>query len=188
MFKTILNLTLKELVQLFRDRVLLAFLIAAPMLQLVLIAQSSPAGIRNEKLAVWDQDRSTLSQQLISGLDNANEFQLAFRADNYEALQDLVKRGQARVAVIIPPHFERDAMRRDVGTTVAVFVDATNVVVASNILTALDGAVAELSQQALAADSPTRIPGGVDLKIDAEFNPTLNTRWTTLPATLAFIT
>ncbi len=188
MLKTILNLTWKELVQLFRDRVLLAFLIAAPMLQLVLIGQSTGAGIKHERLAVWDQDQSTLSQQLIMALNNAGEFQLAYRVANYDELQALVKRGEARIAVIIPPNFARDATRADVGTTVSVIVDATSVVVASNILSAVDGAVGDLTRQYLVSRAPGRLPGGIDLKIDAEFNPTLDARWTTLPATLAFIT
>jgi drug efflux transport system permease protein len=186
--KTILNLTWKELVQLYRDRVLLVFLIIAPMLQLALIAQSTGAGIKNERLAVWDQDQSALSQQLITSLDNTVEFQLTFRASSFEQLRELINQGQATVGVIIPPNFARDAARPDVGATVPVIVDGTNAIVAGSILTALEGAVGDLTLHFLAVSSSAPLPGGVDMKIDAAFNPTLNTRWTTLPATLAFIT
>jgi ABC-2 type transport system permease protein len=186
--KTILNLTWKELVHLYRDRVLLVFLIIAPMLQLILISQSTGAGIKNEKLAVWDQDQSSLSQQLLTSLNNTVEFKIAYRASSFEELRELINQGQATVGVIIPPHFSRDAARPDIGANVPVIVDGTNAIVASSILTAMDGAVGDLTLHFLSASSPAQLPGGVDLKIDAAFNPALNSRWTTLPAALAFIT
>ncbi len=188
MVKAVFNLAWKELIQLWRDRVLLVFLVIAPMLELALIANATGAGIKNQRLAVWDQDQSTLSQQLIQALDNTNEFQLTYRATSFEELHDLVNSGQSPVAVIIPPDFARDASRPDVGATVQVIVDGTNVVVASNILNAMQGAVGDLTVQFLTAQAPAAPPGGVDLKIDTAFNPTLNVRWSTLTATLAFIT
>lgn len=186
--KAILNLAWKELVQLYRDRLLLVFLVIAPMLQLALISQATGAGIKDEKLAVWDQDQSALSQQLITSLDNTVEFRVTHRAASFEELRELVNRGQATVGVIIPPHFSRDSARPDIGATVPVIVDGTNAIVAGSILTAMEGAVGDLTLDFLAAGSPVLLPAGVDLKIDAAFNPTLNTRWTTLPAALAFIT
>ncbi len=188
MLRTVLNLTWKELLQLFRDRLLLAFLIAAPMLQLALIAQSTGAGLRNEKFAVWDQDRSTLSQQLITALDNTAEFELAQRASSYQELKSYIDRGQVVAAVIIPPNFARDAARPGVGATIPVLLDGTNVLVANNILTSLQGAINQLSFQFLTSGSSAAAAGGINYTLDIAYNPTLNTRWSTLPATLAFIT
>ncbi len=187
MLRGILNLAWKELVQLWRDRVLLIFLVVAPMLQLALIAESTGAGIRNMRLAVLDQDRSTLSQELVTGLDNTNEFQLTYRPASFEEMRQLITSGQSPVGVIIPPNLERDASRPGVGATVQVIVDGTNAVVASNVLGALQGAVGDLTQQHISGGL-NALPGGIDLQVDTEFNPTLNIRWSTLTATLAFIT
>ncbi len=52
MFRAILNLAWKELIQLWRDRVLLVFLIIVPVFVLAMIAESTGAGIRNQRLAV----------------------------------------------------------------------------------------------------------------------------------------
>ncbi len=187
MLVTILNLAWKEILQLYRDRLLLGFMIAAPLLQLFLIAQSTGTGIRNERLAVWDQDRSTLSQQLLDSLDNSTAFRLVYRASNFEELRQQINQGEALVGLVIPPDFSRDALRPDVGAVLSVFVDGSNAIVASNILSAVEGAVGELGLQFLSA-GPGSLPSGVDLRLIADFNPTLNVRWTTLPATLAFIT
>ena len=186
--KTILNLAWKELIQLYRDRLLLAFLIVVPMMLLILIAQSTGAGISNERLAVWDQDRTPLSQQLIEALDNTGELQLAFRASSFDELRKLVNRDEVSVAVIIPPNFAHDATRPDIGATVPVIVDGSNAIVANDVLAAMNGAVENLSLQFLAVNSATGLPAGVDLKVNTAFNPTLSDSWTTLPTTLAFIT
>lgn len=188
MVKNILNLAWKELLQIYRDRILLAFMIVAPVLQLLLVAGSTGAGIRNLKLAVWDQERSDLSQRLISALANTDEFELAYRAQSYEELERLVSEGRAEVALIIPPDMSRNMQRPATGATVPAIVDGTNYIVANNVLVAVEGAVNDLALQNLARASQTSLPGGIELKIDTAFNPTLNVRWSTLPAQLAFIT
>lgn len=188
MFKTIWNLAWKELLQLLRDRVLLAFLIILPTSQLFLIAEATGAGVRNLKFAVWDQDKSPLSQQLITALDNTDEFQLAYRAGSYQELHDLVDRGQATIGIVIPPDLTRNATRPGGTAVISAFVDGTNVIVASNVFGAIEGTITDLTLQNVADQAPGQLPGGIDVKVDTAFNPTLNFRVSTLPSQLAFIT
>jgi ABC-2 type transport system permease protein len=188
MLRTILNLAWKEMLQLLRDRLLLIFLILTPGIQLYLIAEATGAGVRGIRLAVWDQERSIESQDLVTALDNTDEFVLMHRATSYQELHDLVDDGEATVAVIIPPDFTRNMYRPGSRTTVSVIVDGTNVIVASNVLSAMQGAVNGLIQDLAAAQSPGRAPGGIDLKVDTAFNSTLNMRVSTLPSQLSFIT
>ncbi len=188
MLRTILNLTWKEMLQLIRDRVLLVFMILMPGIQLLMIAEATGAGVRGIRLAVWDQEQSTLSQDLITALDNTDEFILTHRATSYQDLHDQVDRGDATVAVIIPSDFTRNLNRPGSRTTVSVIVDGTNAIVAGNVLSAMQGAVNGLIQDLAAARSPGAAPAGIDLKVDPVFNPTLNFRVSTLPSQLSFIT
>jgi ABC-2 type transport system permease protein len=185
--KTILNLTWKELIQLLRDRVLLGFLVAMPLLQLVLIAEATGAGVSGIKFAVWDQDQSQLSQDLIRTLDNSNEFKLLTRAHSYEELKKSIDDGSAKLALIIPPDFSRAAMRTDTPATITAIIDGTNVIVGNSVLGAIQGAVNDLVRQMFVQARLTTL-SGIDLKVDLEFNPTLNIRWSTLTAQLPFIT
>ncbi len=187
MVKTILNLTWKESLQLFRDRILLTFLIILPASQLILIAQATGAGVRGVNLAVWDQDKSPLSEDLITALENTDEFRLAFRASSYEEIHELVDKGSAGIALIIPPDFSREAQRTDGTAMVSAMVDATNVIVASNVLSALQSAISEMAVKILRR-STNGIPSGIDFQVVAAFNPTLSFRWSTLPSQIAFVT
>lgn len=183
--KTILNLAWKEILQLFRDRLLLFFMITIATVQLVLIAEATGAGIRGIKLAVWDQDQSPLSQELITTLDNSEEFILTFRAQSYGEIQDLMNQGRAGAALMIPPDFSRSVTRPDTRVTLAAIVDGTNAIVASSVLGVIEGAIGDFIAQ-LAAQSPSQ-PGGIDVKVETAFNPTLNIRWSSLTAQLPFI-
>ncbi len=188
MLKTILNLAWKETIQLFRDRVLLVFLIVMPLSQLILIAEATGSGVRHVKFAVWDQDKSPLSQQLVTALQNTNDFQLMYRANSYDELHELVDQGNATVAIIFPPDFSDQAFKPGGSAELPVIVDGTNVIVASSILGSLQGAIADLALQNISGLSGGKLPGGIDLKVDTAFNPTLNLRWTMLPNQFAFIT
>jgi len=187
MFKSILNLAWKEILQLLRDRVLLLFLILIPVSLLFLIAESTGGGIRGTRFAVWDQERSAFSQELITSIDNTGDFRLYFRANSYEEVRDLLDEGKVAAALIIPSTFSRDALRPGSSASLTVIVDGTNEVVASNVIGALQGVVNDLTFQDRAAQGG-RLPGGIDLKIDVAFNPTLNIRWSTLTGQIAIIT
>lgn len=185
--KTILNLTWKETLQLVRDRVLLVFLIVIPVAQLLLIAEATGSGVSGIKFAVWDQDQSKLSQDLITTLNNSDEFRLAARVQNYNEIKTLIDEGAVKVALIIPPDFSRAAMRTDTPATLTAIIDGTNVIVGNSVLGAIQGAVNDVVRQMFAAAGMTTL-SGIDVKVELEFNPTLNIRWSTLTAQLPFIT
>ncbi len=186
--RAILNLAWKEILQLWRDRVLLAFLIVAPFLQLFLIAEATGSGVRSVKLAVWDQDQSQLSQDLIRTLDNSEAFRLVARASSYAQVERLINDGNASAALIIPPDFSRALMRSDARATLNVIVDGTNVIVALYVLGDIEGAVNDVLHQLLAEVGLPLDAAGIDLKVENAFNPTLFVRWSTLTAQLPFIT
>lgn len=185
--RTILNLTWKEFIQLFRDRVLVIFLAIIPVAQLLLIAEATGTSVRGIRFAVWDQDQSQLSQDLIRTLNNSDSFKLLLRTSSYDEIRESINRGDAKVALIIPPDFSRNAMRLDSPATVTAIIDGTNVIVGQSVLGAIEGAVADVVQQLLAEQGLTTRTG-IDIKVELEFNPTLNIRWSTLTAQLPFIT
>lgn len=185
--KTILNLTWKEFIQLVRDRVLVIFLVVVPLLQLLMIAEATGGSVHGIKFAVWDQDQSQLSQDLIRTLDNSETFNLLRRVSSYDEIRELINSGEAKVALIIPPDFSRAAMRTDTHATLTAIIDGTNVIVGNSVLGAIEGAVNEVVRQMFAEAGITQL-SGIDVKVDLAFNPTLNIRWSTLTAQLPFIT
>jgi ABC-2 type transport system permease protein len=190
MFVRIWNVIIKELIQFARDRLLTGFILLAPVLQLLLMAQNVERGISEQPVVIFDLDRSRLSRQLVVDLDNSDELQVQFYVDSYEQIHELLDGGDARLAVVIPAGFAerllavRQAAARPV--QVQLFADGTNTMAASVTLSAAGNVLSRFSAD-LAASSGLMVPEIIDFRTNIRFNPTMDIRDYTIPAQLGFI-
>jgi ABC-2 type transport system permease protein len=181
------NLVIKELLQFRRDRVLAAFILLAPALQLILMAQAIERGIQEQPVVILDLDHSRLSRQLITNLDNTEELRVRFEVDGPDDMRRLLDEGQARLAVVIPAGFARELGSASSPQPIQVIADATNTVAASVTMSAATGVVAQLSAD-LAASYGLVLPEIIDFRTAIRFNPTMDIRHFSIPAQLGFIT
>jgi ABC-2 type transport system permease protein len=186
MLSRIGNLIVKELIQLGRDRLLAAFIIAAPALQLVLMAQSIERGVSEQPVAILDLDRSRLSRQLVASLDNSEELHVQFQVENLKEMRQLLDRGRARLAVVIPAGFGQELVSSDSPQQIQVIADATNTMAAAVTMGAAVEMVNRFSAD-LAASHGLVIPEIIDFRTDVRFNPTMDFQDFTIPAQLGFI-
>ncbi|MGD8623877.1 MAG: ABC transporter permease [Anaerolineae bacterium] len=180
------NLIIKELIQFGRDRLLSTFILLAPALQLFLMAQSVEQGVSEQATVVMDLDRSRLSRQLATGLENTEELDVRYYVDTTEEMRRLLDGGQARLAVIIPTGFGRGLADPAASQTVQLIADGTNTVAAGVVLGAAGGVVARFSAD-LAESYGLVTPEYVDFRTNVRFNPALDFRDYTIPAQLGFI-
>lgn len=185
MFRQIVNLAQKEFLQIWRDRLLMISLILGPVLQFLLLGQSTSSDIRHLSMAVVDQDKSSLSRQFVTTLDNTPELNLVYYLESRDALEGMLANGQARVGVVIPPHFATTIDRGETAV-VQILADSSNFIEGSTALRITQGAVADFISRTILAGrrGPT---GGIDLRTNIQFNPTLNVRLYAIPAQLGFI-
>ena len=101
----ILGLAVKEFQQLGRDKVLLAFLILGPVLELLLMGSLAGGGVENLPLAVVDSDRTRASRELISRLDRTDELRIAAFGDNVEQARTWMRSGEVAAIAVIPPGY-----------------------------------------------------------------------------------
>jgi ABC-2 type transport system permease protein len=187
MFDHVGNLIVKELIQFRRDRILAGFILLAPMLQLILMAQTTERGIVGQPVVVLDLDRSRLSRRLVTGLDNTEELAVQYHVDGMDRVRDLLDQGKARLAVIIPADFASLTANGPSPNQIQILADATNTVAASTVIGAASGVVDRFSTD-LAGSSGMIVPQLVDFRSDIPFNPTMDVRAFTIPAQLGFIT
>src|SRR5512142_3139794 len=129
------SLIRKEFIQIVRDPRTLAITFAMPVLQIFLLGYAATNDVRNVSLAVWDQDRSYASRQLLDTYRAADYFHLDYDAGSEAELRRLIDRGHARVGLIIPPGY---ASRLAAGepAQVAVVVDGSDPTIAGTALSA----------------------------------------------------
>jgi ABC-2 type transport system permease protein len=187
MFFRISNLIAKELIQFGRDRVLAAFILLAPALQLLLLAQAIERGVNDQPLAILDLDRSRLSRQLVTSLDNTEELRVLFYVQSPEEMSSLLDEGKARMVVVIPAGFAREVVSASSQPSIQVIVDGTNTMAASVSMNAALNAVNGFSAN-LASSRGLVTPEFIDFRTKVRFNPTMDIRNFSIPAQLGFIT
>lgn len=181
------NLIVKELIQFGRDRLLAGFILLAPALQLLLLAQSIERGIHEQPVVILDLDHTRLSRQLVADLDNADELQVRFYVDTPQDLRNLLDQGQARLGVVIPAGFAQELRSATSSQAVQVVADATNTIAASVTMNAASGVVTRFSAD-LVTSYGLVAPEFIDFRTQIRFNPTMDVRDFSIPAQLGFIT
>ncbi len=135
----------KEFIQIFRDTRTLAMILVIPIMQLFLLGYSATNDVRNIPLAVLDQSRSPESRALLDSYRAADYFRIAYDVQSEAEIEDLISRGEARAAVIIPPDYAQRLA--DGNAQVAFILDGSDPTSASTALSA-----AQLISQSHAID------------------------------------
>ena len=177
----------KELRQILRDRRTLLILLFIPAFFLLLFGYALNFDIRNVRLAVQDQDRSTKSRELVSSFVNSGYFSLAGYVDSPREIDRMVDEGQVRAMLAIPAGFERDlSMRKPV--TVQVIIDGDNANTASTVMGYSRMLIGEYSsaQMQVVQMGPQGLPSiGIEPRI--WYNPQLRSTLFLVPGLIAYI-
>jgi len=185
MFLRIRNLIRKELIQLSRDWVLTAFIITLPVLQLMLMAQSTSSRIAGLDVSIVDRDRSAASRRAVDMLGNREELEIERFCATVEDAERLLDKGDALLVLVIPEGFSEALRRASDATTVQVIVDGSNDLVAGIAL----GAAREALREFARGEASTRVglSSVIDLRTTVRFNRTFDVKLFTIPAQLGFI-
>jgi ABC-2 type transport system permease protein len=181
----------KEFIHIARDPRTLALTFVMPLVMLLLLGYAATNDVRNVPLAVWDQDRSPESRQLVAAYRNADYFELAFEADSDTEIEQLITEGSAQVGLIIPPGFGA-TLAAGGSTQVAFIIDGSDPLVAQTAL----AAASQLGQAASVGVVTQRLAergqGGIlvmpiDVRTQVWYNPDLKSSHYMVPALIGVI-
>ena len=128
----LLSIIRKEFIQILRDSRTLAMILVIPVIQLFLLGYAATTDVKNVPLAVWDQSRSPESRALLDAFRAADYFRVAFDVGSEDELRDLIERGEALAALIIPPDYSQRLLEGD--AQVAMVLDGSDSTVGGTAL------------------------------------------------------
>ncbi len=178
----------KELIQILRDRMLVFFAIVGPALQLYLMGNAVGSDITGLVVAVIDQDRSVLSREIITALDNTRELEVALFPNSLAEGRQLMDDGEITGLVIIPPDFEAQTQTGIDAPQIQVILDGTQIVTAVRALGAAQSAVDSLGRDVVVTRAGGILPGGIELAAEALYNRSLDHVPHSVTAQFAFVT
>lgn len=188
----------KEFLQIFRNKQNMRMLIFAPLFQLFLFGYALRLDVQNVPTAVADMDRTAMSRQLIDAFSRSGYFVITQQLDAYNQADYQLERGDASVALLIPPDFER-RIKGDRTAHVGVLVDGVDTTMASTVSGYSDAIVKQFAADLMLeriewarglryhAHQPDLIIPGLAGAPRAWFNPNLESKDFFIPGILAVI-
>ena len=120
---TVLTIALTSLRRYLRDRTAMFFVVALPVLVIVIVGATA-TGFNHFRIAVVDTGSGALGAELVDALERSPALEVQ-RFDTEANAATAARRGEVAVAVIIPSGFDA-ALRRGDDQQVAVLGDRTN--------------------------------------------------------------
>lgn len=182
----IFGLAVKELQQLSRDRLLLAFLILGPLLELLLMGSLSGGGVENLPVAVVDQDRTRPSRDLIAKLDRTDELRVETYGDSVEEARSWMQNGDIAAVAVIPPGYGAALTNPTKSAEIQIIADGSNQIVSTVALGTTEDVAAQIRQD-LSASGASANQGPIDLRFVARFNAALEDQPHSITAMLGMI-
>jgi len=185
--RTIRFLLVKEFKQIFRNKVIVAMILMMPAVQLMILPLAADYEIKNIKIAIVDQDRSSFSRQLINAVTASGYFTLSDSNSTFEEAYEAVESDKADLILEIPAGFERDLVR-DRRQELLVAVNAINGVKANLGSAYLNQIIRNFNNDVrLEIASSSGKPGSIGLTSSHWFNNSLNYRVFMVPGILALL-
>ncbi len=182
-----LSVAVKEFRQIGRDRRTLTILLFVPAFFLLLYGYALNFDIRNIRLAVEDNDRSSASREVVSAFVNSGYFDLVATIASDADIVRLLDRGDARAVLVIPAGFGRDT-RSGRQTSVQLIVNGDNANTATTVVGYAVGLVGALSAR-YEIQARLASPGGAVVRAESRiwYNPELRSTLFLVPGLIAYI-
>lgn len=189
--KIIFQFIIKELLQVKRDKKMLAVIFLAPMIQLIFLGYAANMDVNVIHTTVFDMDNSLTSREFVRKFEKSGYFVIDNYADNYEEVTELLNNGETLVAIVIPGDFEKRIERRETAPLQILF-EGSDGNKSSIALGYIQKVITSFSNTIL-FDIKDKLGMKIDLsgsltpEVRIWYNPEMKTRYFMLPGILALI-
>ncbi len=132
MFSRYAAIVKKELIQIKKDPASLAIALILPVMLLFLLGYAVSSEVENIEMAVWDQNQTAESRELIQGFVNGQFFKHSIDALSYNEIEKLFDEGKVSLALVIPKSYSKDIVRDK--ASVQVIIDGSDPTIAKTAL------------------------------------------------------
>jgi ABC-2 type transport system permease protein len=181
-------ISLKEFVQMRRDRLTFAMIVGIPILQVLLFGFVINTDPKALPTAVVDYDHSEFTRSIVRTLGNTGYFSIVATPPSADAADALLDRGEVQFALVFPAGFSRQLVRGE-HPSVLLAADASDPSATGNALAALSqaGSAALAYDLTGALSSLVPAPAPFMLNVQRRYNPEGVTQYNIVPGLLGVI-
>ena len=184
-FGHIFALAIKEFLALLRDKRSRLVIIGPPIMQLIVFGFAATYDLNHIPIAIYNQDKGSLSRELISHFEGSPNFDVKSRLLHDSEISALIDNREVLLLLTIDSEFSRNIARGQ-PTAVQLIVDGRNsntALIASNyVQSILQQFNQQLTQHTL--NTPRRL----QLNVRSWYNENLQSRWFIIPGIVGLLT
>ena len=173
----------KEFYHLLRDRRTLLILLAMPIIQVLLFGFALSTEIKNTKVAVFDQDKSIISAQLVSKIHENQYFDIEKNLTSNKDFENAFKDGKTKLLLVIPSDFSEN-LTQGKKAKLQILVDGTDVTLGNQIANYFQNIVLDFYQN---QQKETLQTFSVSPEIKMLYNPQLKGAPNFVPGVVALV-
>lgn len=189
--KTIINIIIKEFIQVRRDKRLFGIVFMAPILQLIFLGYAATMDVNTVHTAVFDQDKTETSREFIRNFERSGYFSVDYYVDNYSQITDLINRGKVLDAIIIPTDFEKKINTMQTAPLQVIFdgSDGNKASIAFGYVQSIAGSYSKniLLEAREKTGMKLSISGSLTPEVRIWYNPDLKTRNFMVPSIMGLV-
>jgi ribosome-dependent ATPase len=144
----LLAFTRRELFELLRDRIRLAFAVVIPIFLLCIFSFGISFDVEGLTFAVFDRDRSSESQSLIQAFEGSRYFETRPPIVSDEEVDRRLKTGELRLVLGVPPGFGKSLLKGD-KPEISVWIDGANTFRAETVRSYVQGVLSAYQNELL---------------------------------------
>ncbi len=118
-------MTIKEFKHVLRDPRSLFFLLAQPVMLMLLFGFALSNEVKESRIVIIDQSGDEETKKLTDRLDQSEYFQVTGHFSDPSSVSSLFEKGAARLAIVFPPHFANDLKHLNSGQ-IQILADASD--------------------------------------------------------------
>jgi len=179
---------IKEFLQMRRDRLTLAMIVAVPLMQLFVFGFAINLNPKDLPAAIAIDDPGPFARSIVAALENSSYFHIIGETNDPAAARRLLQEGQAIFVVEIPVNFSRDIVR-GAQPDLLIESDATDPAAGSYALAAFNNLAVTALRDDLVGPLAVRAQGTPPFNVVSHllYNPESNTQYNVIPGLLAVI-
>lgn len=180
----LLAVSRKEVLQLRRDSRSLVFAFLLPVLLTLVFGAAISLDVRDIPFAVLDRDRSSESRELVEAFTASGYFRLLGDVDRPADVDRMLRRGEARLVLSIPPEYARD-LASGRSPVVQALVDGTDANTATIAINYADAITAGVAARVILRGRTAVLPMRAEARV--WYNEGLESARTIVPGLVAVI-
>lgn len=176
-------LIVKEFKHVIRDRRSLFFLLAQPVMMMILFGFALSNEVKESKAVIIDHARDEVSHKLIDRFNQSHFFQVVDVIPNENEIQHLFEKGLARLAIILPANLADDLKHQN-QAAVQIVADASDPNTAQIAATYAGAIFRDFQNEELGT---FKIPYEIKIETKMLYNPQLISAFNFVPGVMTLI-